>query len=301
MLHDQEGSNAFVIGYGTGMTVGSLTQADNIAQIDVVEIEEAVYEAADKFFGPYTHDPHENPRVRRHVGDGRNFLMARGGQYGVIISEPPDIWVAGVANLFSHEFYQAVEGHLQAGGVFCQWVPLYHLRPSTIRMVYRTLNRTFPYVQVFVLANGNSIVIATKEPLAVSMKRLEQHFETDRTRKELLRVGLRSGAQLLALFAINAEELPAFTGTGDIHTDDNGALEFAAQSDYLFSIRTRENSNLLAEQLREAFAPYGSLDGLNLQLGAGEDRRRRIQAIATELTRVGKTERAAVWRQRAQP
>lgn len=300
MLHEADETDAFVIGYGTGMTVGALTQSPNIDEVDVVEIEEAVYEAADRFFGPFTHAPEKNPAVSRHVGDGRNFLMARGGEYGIIVSEPPDIWVAGVANLFSHDFYQSVEDHLLPGGIFCQWVPLYHLRPSTIQMVYRTLRRTFDYVMVFELSNGNSIVIATDRPLTVSLDKLERRAIDTKARGELARADIRFAVQLLTLLAFNPAELTEWAGTGRTHTDDNGALEFAAQNDYLFSIRTRENSALLKQQLRDAFAPYGDLDGLDLDFGDGEKRRRRQLGIANQLARMGETERAAKWRARAE-
>jgi spermidine synthase len=300
MLHEADETDAFVIGYGTGMTVGALTQSPNIDEVDVVEIEEAVYEAADRYFSPYTHSPEKNPDVHRHVGDGRNFLMARGGQYGIIVSEPPDIWVAGVANLFSHDFYQSVQDHLLPGGIFCQWVPLYHLRPTTIQMVYRTLRRTFDHVMVFELANGNSIVIATKDELTVTMDKLERRGMDTNARRELARADIRFPVQLLTLLAFNPTELTEWAGTGRTHTDDNGALEFAAQKDYLFSIRTKENSGLLKQQLRDAFDPYGDLDGVRLDLGTGEKRKLRQVGIASELARSHRPERAQKWRERAQ-
>jgi spermidine synthase len=295
MLSPVEKSNAFVIGYGTGMTVGSLTRAPNVDQVDVVEIEEAVYEAADLFFGEYTHDPHKNPKVKRHVGDGRNFLMYRSPSYGIIVSEPPDIWVAGVASLFSHEFYEAVRKHLEPNGIFCQWVPLYHLRPSTIRMVYRTLSRSFPHVHVFVLSNGNSIVLASETPIPISMDTLDQRFANQNAKLELHRAGIAYPTELLTLLALNPVELLKFAGEGPIHTDDNGALEFAAQSDYLFSVRSPENSAQLKEGLSNAFAPFGDLRPLQIDMGEGEKAKLRSLGLANELMRAGRPEHAKYW------
>ncbi len=295
MLSPAEMSDAFVIGYGTGMTVGSLTRAPNVDQVDVVEIEEAVYEAADLFFGPYSHNPHKNPKVKRHVGDGRNFLMYRSPSYGVIVSEPPDIWVAGVASLFSHEFYEAVRVHLEPSGIFCQWVPLYHLRPSTIRMVYRTLHRSFAYVHVFVLSNGNSIVLASETPIPISMDTLEKRFADQDAKIELARAGIAYPSELLTLLALNPVELSTFAGEGQIHTDDNGALEFAAQSDYLFSVRSPENSALLKQELADAFAPFGDLRALNIDMGSGEKAKLRSLGLGNELLRAGRPVHAEYW------
>src|SRR5690606_7850067 len=111
-----------------------------------------------------------------------------------------------------------------------------------VQMVYRTLQRSFEHVQVFVLANGNSIVLATEKPLAISMAMLEERGRNQETSLELSRAGISFPVQLLSLLALNSEEAATFAGQGAIHTYDNGALEFAAQSDYLFSVRRPENS-----------------------------------------------------------
>src|SRR5438105_235386 len=76
-----------VIGYGSGVTIGAVTQFP-IARADVVELEPAVVEAGDRFFAAYSHLPSHDPRVRVIVGDGRNFLTQSRAPYDVIISEP---------------------------------------------------------------------------------------------------------------------------------------------------------------------------------------------------------------------
>jgi spermidine synthase len=230
------------------------------------------------------------------VGDGRNFLVYRSARYGIIVSEPPDIWVAGVASLFSHEFYESVKQHLSPSGIFCQWVPLYHLRTSTIRLVYRTLRRSFRYVHVFVLANGNSIVLASDDELSISMDRLEERSADPEASQELARADIRFAVQLLALLALNPAEVDVFAGEGAIHTDDSGRLEFAAQSDYLFSVRRRGNSQLLKRELKEAFEPFGDLAGLRIDVGSGERAELRRRAIAAELLRAGRVKQAEHWR-----
>ncbi len=66
VLHPGGDTTAFVIGYGTGMTVGSLTQAAMFA-VDTVEIEQAVYEAADRFLAPIPTLQRKNPQVHRYL------------------------------------------------------------------------------------------------------------------------------------------------------------------------------------------------------------------------------------------
>jgi spermidine synthase len=121
VLHDGDHQAVAVVGYGSGVTVGAIAEAPEVDRVDVVELEPAVYEAADHFFGPHNHHPEANPKVHRHVGDGRNFLTARPARYDVIVSEPSNPWIAGVAGLFTREFYAFAKGRLAPGGVFCQW------------------------------------------------------------------------------------------------------------------------------------------------------------------------------------
>src|SRR5690606_4228216 len=128
----------FVVGYGSGITVGAIAQAPSVERIDVVELEPAVYTAADRFFGAYNHRPEADPRVRRLVGDGRNVLLAGDRRYDVIVSEPSNPWIAGVASLFTREFYALASEHLADGGVFCQWAQLYELGPRNVKTIYRT-------------------------------------------------------------------------------------------------------------------------------------------------------------------
>lgn len=40
-------------------------------------------------------------------------------RYDLIISEPSNPWVSGVAGLFSEEFYRYIKGHLQKDGLRC--------------------------------------------------------------------------------------------------------------------------------------------------------------------------------------
>src|SRR5690606_6512065 len=112
LLHGGDAQSVFVIGYGSGVTVGAIAQSPQVDRIDVVELEPSVYEAADRYFGHVNHRPELDPRVRRHVGDGRSFLLAGDRRYDVIVSEPSNPWIAGVASLFSREFYQFAKEHL---------------------------------------------------------------------------------------------------------------------------------------------------------------------------------------------
>jgi spermidine synthase len=85
-----------------------------VRRLDLVEIEPAVIEAA-RFFAHVNHDVLKDPRVRLVIADGRNFLLTTSGRYDVIISEPSNPWIGGLASLFSREFFELARSHLTPG------------------------------------------------------------------------------------------------------------------------------------------------------------------------------------------
>src|SRR5574341_989325 len=80
----------------------------------------------------------EDPRVRVVPTDGRNYIMATPHRYDLIISEPSNPWIAGVASLFTKEFYAVAKGKLQPNGIFAQWIHNYSMSPDDFRMVFKT-------------------------------------------------------------------------------------------------------------------------------------------------------------------
>ncbi|MEL6181618.1 MAG: hypothetical protein AAFS10_21850, partial [Myxococcota bacterium] len=136
-----------MVGFGSGVTAGaSLTYP--LGRLDVVEIEPAMLEAS-RFFDPFNHRPLDDPRIRVIESDGRNFLEYTADHYDVIISEPSNPWIAGVASLFTVEHFERARRRLKPGGLFCQWVQLYELRPENVGRIFKTFRQAFPHVMIF--------------------------------------------------------------------------------------------------------------------------------------------------------
>jgi len=88
-------------------------------------------------------------------------------KYDVIISEPPNIWVSGVSNLFTQEFYYIVRDHLEDGGVFSQWFPYYDMNDFDYLIAVNTLDSVFPYLYEFELG-GDMVILASMEPIDIN-------------------------------------------------------------------------------------------------------------------------------------
>jgi spermidine synthase len=167
---------SLVIGLGTGTTLGTLA-AYPWKRIDVVEISPAIVEAARTFFQHGNHGSIDDPRVKVHHADGRNFVLVDDGQYDLIGMELSSIWFAGASSLYSREFYRLVRERLAPGGVFQQWVQLHHVYPRDFATVIGTLHSEFRHVALF-YGGGQGILVASDEPLRASRARLAA-FEAD--------------------------------------------------------------------------------------------------------------------------
>src|SRR5205807_2283556 len=67
------------------------------------------------------------PNLSVIVDDARSALQIDPTRYDVVVSEPSNPWLAGVATLYTPEFFRVVRSRLADDGVFCQWVQLYQL------------------------------------------------------------------------------------------------------------------------------------------------------------------------------
>jgi predicted membrane-bound spermidine synthase len=221
----QEPRTVLTIGYGSGITSGAVMYHP-IERQDVVEISPAVLRA-DSVFRQFNGGVLSEPRVRVFLDDARSFVRLARRQYDVIISEPSNPWVAGVAGLFSREFFQDARARLAAGGVLCVWFHEYEQSSEAAAMVVRTLAAELPHVSVWrEYRFTDMLLVASERPLAIDFAALERRFES--VRDGLARVGIPSLAALLAHNAVTPEALRASLQPGPLHTDARPRLEFLA-------------------------------------------------------------------------
>ena len=161
---------SLVIGLGTGTTLGTLA-AYPWRRIDVVEISPSIVTAAREFFKAGNLGALDDPRVKLHHADGRNFVLVDDGRYDLVSMELSSIWFAGASNLYSREFYKLVRARLAPGGVFQQWVQLHHVYPRDFATIVGTLHGEFRHVALF-YGGGQGILVASDEPLRASRVRL---------------------------------------------------------------------------------------------------------------------------------
>ena len=163
MLHTQP-RRALVIGLGTGSSAGWLAAVPGVQRVDVVELEPAVVRVA-RDCTPVNHGVLDNPKVRLYLGDGREHLLTSDERWDLIFSEPSNPYRAGVASLFTTEFYRAVAERLAPGGLFVQWLQGYEVDASTVASVYASLTQAFPEVETWSTNSADLLLVASPAPL----------------------------------------------------------------------------------------------------------------------------------------
>ncbi|HJT81003.1 MAG TPA: fused MFS/spermidine synthase, partial [Chthoniobacterales bacterium] len=220
---------AMVIGLGTGSTGGWLAAMPTMQRVEVVELERSILKVAEAC-EPVNHQALNNPKLNVIIGDGREILLTSKEKYDLIVSEPSNPYRAGVAGLFTREFYQSIERKLTDGGIFLQWMQTYDVDDRTVEIFYRTLGSVFPNIESWQTQEGDLLLMATREPISYDADKLRQRLS-----QEPLRSAMRSAwrgdglEEFLGHYVANAEVSKAMRDLQPwpLNTDDRTVIEFA--------------------------------------------------------------------------
>jgi spermidine synthase len=163
ILHPKP-TSALVIGLGTGSTAGWLGSVPSIGHVEVIEFEPVVRAVA-RACVSVNRNVMDNPKVEITTGDAREFLLTTKQTYDIIFSEPSNPYRAGIASLFTREYYEAALGRLNEEGLFLQWVQAYNVDGQAVRTIYATLASVFPEVETWELAVNDLLLVASRKPL----------------------------------------------------------------------------------------------------------------------------------------
>jgi spermidine synthase len=229
MLHPKI-ERTLVIGYGLGSTAQAILDNPDVARLDVVDTEPKMVALASQIMrdkGP--RDPMADPRVKLHIDDGRHFvqLASASGQagYDLITGEPPPPIVAGVAHLYTREYFQLLYGALREGGMVTYWLPLMNLSAASSRAVMHAFCDAFPTCSLWHGSGKNFMLLGEKrttkkERVPVSLDRYTRIFRIGALRPELKSIGFDTHSQIGTLFIADRPWLEAQYANMPALTDD---------------------------------------------------------------------------------
>jgi spermidine synthase len=212
--------DALLISYGVGSTAKALTDSSGLRHIDVVDISREILEMNSIVYSD-AESPLHDPRVRVHIEDGRFFLGTHARKYDLITSEPPPPKVAGVVNLYTQEYFQAVRDHLTPSGRTTYWLPVHQLQPLDTLAIIKAFCNVFQDCTLWdgaglewMLMGGNG---AAKR---VSADSFTAQWRDERVHRELVALGFEVPEQMGALFMGDAPYLAGITANIPPVTDN---------------------------------------------------------------------------------
>lgn len=238
-LMHTKATNALVIGLGSGMTASALLRHTNILQTRVVEISPQVAEAL-PLWGAANDNVATNARFRLTIDDAKSFLKASEQQFDIIVSEPSNPWMAGVASVFSKEFYESCRRRLNSDGVMVQWVQTYETTDRTIETVIKTFAGSFPYVSLWRGSPGDIVLVGTPQPRKINLDSLLARMTDPHVRTDLMRGRMSEPLALLAREIVSDQNTMFLPRTNAvIHSDYFPTLEYMSQVGFFIGADAR--------------------------------------------------------------
>jgi len=241
-----------IVGLGSGVTAGAALRHP-VERVDVVEISPEVVDAS-RLFDADSGRPLADPRTRLLVGDARTHFALSSNRYDIIISEPSNPWMAGVAALFTREFFERARGRLAPGGVVCQWAHTYDIRDEDLRSIVATFSEVFPATSLWLIGDADLLILGSEAPSADHAFAVSQAFGRAGVAPDLATVGVTSPFGLLSLFVGHGRAIADFVARAEIQRDDRLHLEFSGPRS-IIGTTTTDNARTLRELLQRSTPP----------------------------------------------
>lgn len=245
---------AAVVGLGTGSTAGWIAAIPAIERVDVIELEPVIKKFAAQC-APVNHNALANPKLNLIFGDGRELLLTSQQKYDVVVSEPSNPYRAGVASLFTREYYESVARNLNKDGLFAQWMQGYDVDLRTIRIFYATLSTVFPHIETWQTESGDLLLICSKTPIRYDLDSMRSRLAAEPFRTAIANVWRTTDLEGVFSHYVGNEKIARtvmrYPGI-PLNTDDRMLLEFA------FARSRQSDSGISFDDLRRDAAFAGA-------------------------------------------
>jgi spermidine synthase len=223
------------IGFGAGVSAGTFTRYPGIQKITICEIEPVIPPASTKYFAAQNYGVAHNPKTHIVFDDARHYLLTTTEKFDIIASDPLDVFIKGTAALYSHEYFEAVKQHLNPGGMFTLYVPLYETDEPTIRSELATFFDAFPNGTLWAnLRDGQGydmVFMGQVEPLKIDLDEVQRRLnraDYAPVKQSLAEIEINSPYDLFSTYTGTGSDLQPWTQGAQINTDKDLRLSYLA-------------------------------------------------------------------------
>ncbi|MGD0497649.1 MAG: fused MFS/spermidine synthase [Bryobacteraceae bacterium] len=264
------------IGFGAGVSAGAFTTYPTIEKITVCEIEPVIPPTSSQYFASEDYSVLYNPKTHMIYDDARHYLMTTPEKFDIIASDPLDVFVKGTAALYSREYFEAVKRHLNPGGMFSLYVPLYESDENTVRSEIATFFEAFPNGSLWantIDGRGYDMVfLGQVEPLQIDLDEVQQRLTSPsyaRVAQSLRDIGVYSAMDMFAGYSGQKSDLGPWLQGAQLNTDGDLRLQYLAG----WGINSSQEDFIYRQMLKYRRSPA------NLFVGAPE----KIQELLSSM------------------
>jgi len=231
LLMTDSPDRVLVIGFGVGNTAAAATLHPSVMRVEVADLSRNVLDHASYFNGS-NGDVLRYPRVAIYLNDGRHhLLMQQPASYDLITLEPPPIGYAGVASLYSEEFYALARSRLKPKGFVSQWLPSYQVPAETTLSMIKAFVDVFPQSVLLSGAEADLILIGANDRIEVDPLQLFNALsQRPAVRADLSRLDLGTPREIIGMFLGSSQKLAEATRDVVPVTDDRPVQEYGVRS-----------------------------------------------------------------------
>jgi len=136
------------------------------------------------------------------------------------------LWMSGVANLFTREFFEAARNRLRPDGILCQWIHLYQISGHDVLILLKTIHSVFPHLAIWV-DGSDMLILAANRPFQLDHARIAQRMSKPAVQLSLERSNIKP-SNILKGYVADERLLKVLRRNLEINTDDFPVLEFSA-------------------------------------------------------------------------
>ena len=232
LLNIERPETVLVIGFGVGNTTHAASLHPSVTRVDVADLSRDILTHA-AYFTDVNRGVLNDPRVRVYVNDGRHHLqMQPAASYDLITLEPPPVGYAGIAALYSREFYALARSRLTPKGWMSQWLPAYQLPTATTLAMIRAFVDVFPNAVLLSGAEADLLLVGSNDArVEVEPSRLAAALSrAPAVHADLQRLDLGSVREIVGTFVGSPRRLADATrGVGAV-SDDLPIQEYGVRS-----------------------------------------------------------------------
>lgn len=156
-------ADVLIIGGGDGGAAREVLRHPSVRRVDLVEIDDMVVDFSKRYFPQIGKAAFADPRLRVHIGDGREWVETTSAMYDLIILDLTDP-IGPAHALYTVEFYRLCRARLNPGGLIALHAESPYARPETSRRILKTVQAVFPRVRpslAFVPIYGTMLLMLT--------------------------------------------------------------------------------------------------------------------------------------------